>query len=239
MKILITGINGLIGKLVREELSDEHEIFGLDRVGEQGGNLYIADVSDMPSLEKAFREMPQIDCIIHLAADKSPDAEWDSMLKNNIEGARNIYECARMFNVPKVIFASTNRVTQGYEVGDGTLKEGLKMISASDQPRPINYYGVSKLFGENIARMYFEKYGIRSVIFRIGSVLDDDNPEGDIRREKTWLSYRDLKSIFHKAVDANIPFGLYYAVSDNAGRFWDIEDMSRDLGFIPQDGFGK
>jgi uronate dehydrogenase len=41
--------------------------------------------------------------------------------------------------------------------------------------------------------------------------------------------------LVQKAIETDIGFGIYYGVSNNTGRFWDISNAERDLGYIPQD----
>ena len=68
--------------------------------------------------------------------------------------------------------------------------------------RPDGYYGLSKAFGENLARFYFDRYGIETVCLRIGSSFPEPK---DRRMLATWLSYDDLER-------------LVVASSDRAGR---------------------
>ena len=51
------------------------------------------------------------------------------------------------------------------------------MINTRYPAWPISYYGVSKVFGEAIARFYYETAGLESICLRIGSVSKDDNPK--------------------------------------------------------------
>ena len=50
------------------------------------------------------------------------------------------------------------------------------MFDASVEVRPDSLYGVSKVFGEALGRYYSERYGMRVICVRIGSVLQDDDP---------------------------------------------------------------
>ena len=52
---------------------------------------------------------------------------------------------------------------------------------------------------------------------------------------QTWLSHRDLAQLVKKSISARINFGIYYGVSNNDGRFWDIANAEKELGYIPQD----
>jgi len=56
---------------------------------------------------------------------------------------------------------------------------------------------------------------------------------------RTWLSHRDLVQLFRKSIDADVNYGIYYGVSDDAGRFWDIANAQSDLGYTPVDDSSK
>ena len=228
-KILITGSQGLIGSILTEVLSEKFEIFGIDVKDKSEGRYYKVDLSDLEALRGVFSGLPHLDCIIHLGADANPNATWESILKNNIIATKNVYECAKEYRVTKVIFSSSNRVTEGYE------NNPTKLVSTRDPIRPKNYYGVSKAFGEAIARQFFEAYNIKSICLRIGSVLKDDNPRVDNLKMKKWLSHRDLVQLIEKGLGSNVGFGIYYGISNNKTRFYDISDAQKDLGYESQD----
>ena len=163
------------------------------------------------------------------------------MLKNNIIGIKNVYECARIYNVKKVIFASSNHVTGGYERIPSKLhkEDRPRLIKVTDEIRPDSDYATSKVFGETIARQYFELYGIASICIRIGTVIEDDDPTKSERTMRTWLSHDDLLQLIRKSLLAKVSFGIYYGVSNNKGRFWDISNAEKEIGYIPKDDASK
>ena len=193
-RILITGSKGTIGKILTGNLSNDFDIFGLDMKDGEGIRYFKADISRYEELPSLFKEMGSIDCIVHLAADPRPDATWESVLKNNIIGTRNIYECAKQHSVKKVIFVSSNHVTSGYIGYPQPVKKipGMPIISVNDPVRPDSDYGSSKAFGEIVAKQYLERYGIYSICLRIGYVIENDDPSIDEVAMNIWLSHRDL-----------------------------------------------
>ncbi|HDL60230.1 MAG TPA: NAD(P)-dependent oxidoreductase [candidate division WOR-3 bacterium] len=232
-KLLITGIEGTIGRILREALSG-YEIYGVDIKDSHFPKYFKVDISDYPMLEEVFREvMP--DYVVHLAADPRVHAPWESVLKNNIIGTRNIYECAKKFGVKKIVFASSNHVTGCYENPELYSKENPRKITVYDPIRPDGDYAVSKVFGEALAREYFELYGISSICLRIGAVLRDNDPPRDKRLMKIWLSHNDLIQLVEKSLSSDVKFGIYYGISNNRGSFLDISNARRELGYEPQD----
>lgn len=228
-KILITGSNGLIGKILTENLSNYFDIYGLDK--NNGGDKHFkVDISNYADLDSVFNKMASVDCIVHLAGDPRQDADWESVLINNIIGTRNIYECVKKHGIRKVVFASSNHVTGSY--GNSHL------ITTHDSIRPDGDYGTSKAFGEIIARQYSDIYGVKSICLRVGWVVrdGDDDPTKNELGMKMWLSHRDLVELIRRSILSDIKFGIYYGVSNNKGRFWEISNAEKDLGYKPQDG---
>ena len=210
-------------------LADSYDLWSLDVQGKASDRHVIVDIGDEAALRSAFESMPKCDAVIHLAADPRPGAPFDSVLHANLVGTHNLYECAREFHVPQVVFASTNRTMFMYEADEP------EMLTVSDPVRPGSDYAASKVYGEALARHYWDKFGIRSTCIRIGSLVHPDDPTKDPRHRMTWLSHRDCAQLFKKALDSNVDFGVYFGVSGNRDRFWDISNAEKELGYKPQD----
>ena len=235
-RLLITGSNGLIGGILWSHLSNIYEIFGVDiSTPKNHTRIFKADLSHYEQIFDVMRKIIPISCIIHLAADGRRNAEWKSVWKNNIIATKNIYTVAKKFGVKKIIFASSNQVTYGYETFINRLgsQKNRIMINTRYPVWPTSYYGVSKVFGEAIARMYYETTGLESICLRIGSVTKDDNPKEYSRFLTTWLCHQDVAQLFKVSIKSNVRFGIYYGVSNNKDRFWDISNTIRDLGYEP------
>jgi nucleoside-diphosphate-sugar epimerase len=235
----VTGINGRIGRILRSSLAKVYDTVGIDKQGPFSARVLRADIADYGRLEEVFSALGPAHYLLHLAADAAEDAKWDSILKHNIIGTRNVFKAARGAGVQRLVFASSNHVTGAYEgyPPDRFLHTQFEppRISSGDPIRPDGYYGVSKAFGEALARYFSSRWEIGCVCLRIGSVLKEDDPAGDPRHMKTWLSHRDLIQLVMKSLSSNVAFGIYYGVSDNQGRFWDITNARVELGFEPQD----
>jgi len=234
---LITGSEGIIGTILKRALASKYNILGLGRQKLDIDNYFQADIADLKNLESVFNRMGKIEGLIHLAGNPHDDAPWESILKNNIIGLRNIYEMAKRFSIPRVVFASSNHATGCYEGIPPALhnQDHPNMITVKDAIRPDGDYGSAKVYGEAVARQFYDLYGIESICLRIGTVREHDDPTREKRHMKTWLSHRDLIQLVQKAIESDVKFGIYYGVSNNTGRFWDISNAERELGYIPQD----
>jgi nucleoside-diphosphate-sugar epimerase len=212
-------------------------MFGVDILPPKNhSRIFKADLSHYDQNFDVVRKISPISCIIHLAADSRRTAKWKSVWKNNIIATKNIYTVAKKFGVKRIIFASSNQVTYGYEAFINRLgwQEYKIMINTRYPVWPISHYGVSKVFGEAIARMYYETAGLESICLRIGTVTKDDNPIEYSRLLPTWLSHKDAVQLFKKSIISKVKFGIYYGVSNNKDRFWDISNAIHDLGYEPE-----
>jgi NAD+ dependent glucose-6-phosphate dehydrogenase len=98
--------------------------------------------------------------------------------------------------------------------------------------RPDSLYGVSKAFGENLGRYYYDQHGLSVICLRIGWFLP--KPRDEISRWM-WLSPRDCAQVTACAIESELGYGVFYAISQNARRHWDITETIEKLGYRPQD----
>jgi len=242
-KVLITGAAGLIGGIVRQALAGKYDLRGLDRVPVPGLDSLVADITDPQAIAPAFQG---VDVVVHLAADPSQNATWESSLRNNIKGTANVFEAARQAGVKRIIFASSNHVTGMYE-GDHPYSaivqgnyQGLQpgkypMVHHQLPIRPDGFYGVSKAFGEALGRFYHDQYGISVACLRIGTVNRANRPQVP-RHFATLCTHRDLAQLVERCIAAgDLGFDIFYGVSNNTWRFWDIEHARQRVGYNPQD----
>ncbi len=236
-RILITGSKGLIGRILTKHLAGSFDVYGLDIVGKQTKRNHRVDISSFEALDNAFTKIGGVEYIIHLAADRRPKAPWESVLKNNIIGTRNIYECAGRHRIKKVVFASSTHVTWAYRGIAPRLHKDQKprIITTQDPIRPESDYGASKAVGEALARQHFERYGLESICLRIGGVSKNDDPPLSDESKKIWLSHRDLIQLVKKVILSNVELGIYYGISNNRDRFYDISSAEKEIGYKPQD----
>jgi uronate dehydrogenase len=226
-RILITGAAGQIGKALRTGLRGFYPLIRLLDAAPLGEaapaeEIFIADIRDMAAMERATSG---IDCIVHLAG-QSTEAEWDKVLPLNIEGCYNVFEAARRNGVKRIIFASSN-----HAVG---FHRRERFIDDQVLPRPDTRYGVSKVFGEALGRLYADKHGLSVACLRIGTFVTPDRPK-DARQLLTWISHRDMVQLVRRCIDhPHYHFVVVYGVSNNLRSRWDNTNV-KFLGYRPQD----
>jgi uronate dehydrogenase len=161
--------------------------------------------------------------IVHLGG-VSIERPFEEILEANIKGVFHIYEGARRHGVKRVVFASSNHVI-------GFHKQG-EVIDADCPKRPDGYYGLSKSYGEDLSRFYFDRYGIETACLRIGSSFPEPK---DRRMLVTWLSYGDLTELVRCCLFApRLGHTIVYGASDNRDKWWDNR-LAAHLGFTPRD----
>ena len=235
--LLITGSSGVIGTVLKKGLADSFKIYGVDLKAVPSERTFKADVSDYDRFVSILKHLVPLPYVVHLAGITFSKSDWTSVLRNNIIGTRNVYEAAKELKVKRVLFASSSHATGAYEGFPPSLhkRSTPQPIAVHDPVRPDSDYGTSKVFGEAIARQYYELYGIESICLRIGTVLADDDPASNERFRNTWLSHRDLLQLVRKSLLSDVTFGIYYGVSANKNRFWDISNVEREIGYHPED----
>lgn len=224
-KLLLTGAAGGLGKALRERLKanctvlrlSDREDFSAAGVGEEVVRADLADADAVDSMVKG------VDAIIHLGG-VSVEGPFTPILQANILGVFNLYEAARKHGVKRVVFASSNHVTGFYRQNE--------TITADHAPRPDGLYGVSKAFGEDLSRLYFDRYGIETACVRIGSSFPEPR---DRRMLATWLSFDDLHRLITACLTTPIlGHSIVFGMSDNAVTWWD-NSRARHIGYVPQD----
>jgi len=233
MKVAITGANGEIGRIIAPFLSAEHEVrLGIWELAPERAPVSFSnprvdvrrlDVRDADDV-RVFVE--GADAVVHLAGERETSADWDRLSGPNIEGTFNVFDACRDRSVSKIVFASSNHVTGGYDLCD---QRGL---NASEPIRPDSLYGVTKAFGEALGRFMSDAYGISVICLRIGWVLPE--PLG-AEAMRMWLSPRDLCSLISSSLRAEVAYGIYYGTSNNTRRLWDLGPAMKDLGYTPVD----
>jgi len=228
LRVLLLGAAGGIGSAIREGLVGRYDLMRLADIAPLGPpgereDCVRADLLDMASLIAA---MDRIDCVIHMAGVPiEPEANaWAQVLPANIIGVHNLFEAARIAGVKRVLFASSHHAA-GFHRRETPTAETLV-------PRPDSYYGVSKVFGEAMGRMYADKFGLQVLSLRIGAYRDRPS---DPRQLAVWISPRDMVELVRCGVEApDFSYATVYGVSANTRKFWD-NSATTFLGYEPRD----
>ncbi len=224
-RLLLTGAAGGLGRALRERLKANCKVLRLSDVADfgpaaTGEELVLADLADAAAVDAMVQG---VDAIVHLGG-VSVEGPFGPILQANILGVYNLYESARKHGVRRIVFASSNHVTGYYRQSE--------TINADHPARPDGMYGLSKAFGEDLSRFYFDRHGIETACLRIGSSFPEPK---DRRMLATWLSFDDLHRLITACLTTPVlGHSIVFGMSDNAVTWWDNSRASH-IGFKPQD----
>ena len=224
-RILITGAAGNLGRELRRGLAPLARTLRLSDRADLGAadaheELAPAELGDFDAVLEAVRGC---DAVVHFGA-APVERPWAEILESSIRGGYNVYEAARRCGVGRIVYASSV-----HAVGYVRREEGADVVT---EHRPDSLYGLSKCFVEDLAKLYWAKFGIESACLRINSCFPEPT---DRRHLATWLSYRDLVQLVERCLLAErIGHTVVYGISDNRERFFSNEKAAH-LGFRPQD----
>lgn len=222
--ILLTGAAGRLGAVLRPSLLAKY------------GALRCTDIAPAPLLAgEDFRRCDLGDAaavadvvagcraIVHFGAATN-ECEFPELLHTNIVGTYNVFEAARRHGIARIVFASTGHVV-GFHLKNGK-------IDVDAPHRPDSIYGLSKCFGEDLARLYWDKHGIECAALRIG-VCGHGPPGGPFA--PIWLSEADLRRLVEACLDAPlVGFTVVYGSSDNLELPWHNAGAAH-IPFVPID----
>jgi uronate dehydrogenase len=222
--IILSGASGNLGRRLADELAA------------RGHRLLLFDIADYPDplpRNASFRRIdltdrkavlglaPKTQAILHLGGI-SDERSFDEILGPNLCGTYHVFELARLAKA-RVIFASSNHVIGFHERG--------RMLDENCELRPDSFYGLSKAYGELLARLYWAKHAVESLSIRIGTCLPEPK---ELRHLSTWLSHADLLRMVEAGLHApNLGCRVIWGGSQNQRSWWRSHD--KDLGDLRRD----
>jgi len=229
-RILVTGACGNLGLKLSRHLRAQEQILltPIDVKADDGLQVLEADLSSYDATW--VKEFEGQEVIVHMAADPRPDAPWPSLQKHNVDATINVYAAAVAHGVKRVVFASSCQVMFGYSEPQRVTHESM--------PRPVNFYGATKVFGERLGKRYAEQYGLSTISLRIGTIWRGENAPtvGPYHGQRQWLSNRDFCQAVEKAIFVrDVSFAALFVTSNNTKPLWDLSETISVLDFHPQD----
>jgi UDP-glucose 4-epimerase len=194
-----------------------------------------------------------IDYVFHIASDariQPAILNPRKSIESNAVGTANVLELSRLAKVKKFVYSSTSSA-----YGKKAILPNIE-TQASD---PLTPYSAAKVFGENLARVYYNLYGLETISLRYFNVYGDRQPlkgqyapviglflkqyhegkpltvvgDGSQRRDFTHIS--DVVEANILASEASHGFGEVYNIGYGSNySIIDIANMiSNDVKFIP------
>ncbi|MGZ8254002.1 MAG: NAD-dependent epimerase/dehydratase family protein [Burkholderiaceae bacterium] len=224
-RLLLTGASGGLGRVLRPFLRTLCETLrvsdlGVPESGPLGEERVACDVGDRAAVMELCRD---VDAIVHFGGVSVEDY-FDNILHANLLGTFNVYEAARKLRIRRIVYASSSQVTGFYPTSE--------TVDPSMPVRPSSLYGLSKSFGENLSRLFHDRYGIETVCLRIAMCFPEPTTH---RMLRSYLSYDDLKSLVERALVAPaVGHAIVYGVSNNRDLLWRNPHAIK-IGWAPKD----
>lgn len=183
MKIIGTGLTGLVGSRI-QELNPDIEFVN---VSIESG----VSILDPVQLETVFVAHPDADAVLHLAAFTDTNAAWDQKgdqsglcYQLNVVGTQNVVNMCQKYG-KYLIHISTDYVFDGNKVGPYT---------EDDVPSAIEWYGETKAMAEKVVT----DSGINASIVRLAFPYRAkyDTKVDIIRKIKTKIENGDTLNLF-------------------------------------------
>lgn len=228
--ILITGAAGDVATILRAHWGATYKLRLADvRPVENLAEHEEYIKMDITSLDEFQAACDGIHTVIHLAADRSPRADFYKTLLNlNIIGGYNAFQAAHLAGSTRVVFASSVNAVLGYN-GETAVEWDAPIF-------PTNVYGATKCWAEALARVYSETHGLSCICVRLGSPRWDDNETYDPNEAHHRISPRDVAQFFQKCIEADTPFAIVHGVSEHKKSWMNLDSTKEVLGYTPQDG---
>jgi len=233
MNCLVTGGAGFIGSNLVDKLIDlGHNVICIDNESAEcheqfywnpKANNYKYDICDYNKIEHLFNG---IDYVFHIASDariQPAILNPRKSIESNAVGTANVLELSRLAKVKRFIYSSTSSA-----YGKKAILPNIE-TQASD---PLTPYSTAKVFGENLARVYYNLYGLETISLRYFNVYGD--------RQPLKGQYAPVIGLFLKQHEEGKPLTV---VGDGSQRrdFTHISDVvqANILASEIKDGFGE
>jgi uronate dehydrogenase len=227
--ILVTGAAGQLGRQVANHLMQAlHDgriarlrLLDIQPIGMSGPGVDVVQTS-LASRDAAFAAAEGMDAIVHLAGI-STENEWENLVPANLAATAHLFDAAVAHGVGRVLFASSNHAVGFYPV--------TQRIDHTAPGLADSRYGLTKLFGEELARLYTAKSAVRGFCMRIGSCFPAATAA---RHMSAYLSFSDFIRLVEVGLTADYKFEIVYGISDIPDGYWDNTNAFR-LGYEPRD----
>jgi nucleoside-diphosphate-sugar epimerase len=236
-KVLLLGANGNIGKdFVDEYLKNYKQYYDLilgvhtkktDKI--KGLKVVKFELSNLKSLKVA---MKGCDVVVNLAANPEPKAKFHDLVKPNLIGAYHVLEAAKLSKVSRVILASSVHAVRGYPLN--------YKVGPTDVPKPLNFYGATKVFAEALCNVYSTQYNLSCLAIRIGAYISNDQKDIVCPMRENYdyvISQRDMAQLIHKCIIASkkVRYGILAGISNNKKQSMELNYTRKLVGYKPKD----
>lgn len=261
MRVFITGATGFAGShLVELLLEQGHQILALVHPATSHQDLpshdlvrpIAGDLLDPDGLARSVADA-RPDIIFHLAGQAYPARSWIEPAQTiavNTGGTANLLRAAAEYGRPRVVVVTSAEIYGPISASDLPLTE-------STTPHPRHPYGVSKLAAGQLARAYWERYGLPVVEARpfnhigphqaAGFVVPDFASQlaairlgraepvicvGNLEPERDFTDVRDVARAYWQLAEKGLPGEAYLICSGHSVSIRQLLDTLIELSGV-------
>jgi len=246
MNIVITGINGFVGTILRRMLEERgYRVAGID-IRSNDGNVHTVDITDRDAVIECLHKLSP-DFIFHLAAISRVDYTNPSLLYAiNVTGTLNLLTAASRLAVkPRFLLVSSSQIY-------GIVEEACQPISESSPINPVNHYGASKASAEHLVNVFHHEYGLPTTIVRpfnhigrgqdphfvipkIVKSIKDKNSSiqlGNLNVMRDFLDVRDVCDAYIRIMEDFKDGSIFNIASGTAYKIADLVEIIQEISHI-------
>lgn len=242
-RLLVTGACGQLARQVIPVLRDRYHLLLTDILpsgAESSGYLQ----ADLASFEEVSPLMEGIDLVLHCAAVSHDENEIgpeprklrcdeERILRANIHGTYHVFEAARRSGVRKIVYLSSLTSHLG--------NKSRPWYDSATPVEPANLYACTKIFGDNVGRLYAREHNVSVICLRLGQPYPLHARLDEVwrtnRRARSWfVTIEDINLAILASLETETRFGLYNIVSASDNQRFDISD-AREIGYVPRGYF--
>ncbi len=257
-KVVLTGASGYVAGRMLPALRERYDLTLLDvkttnREGEEVEGVQVVDLEN-PDRDAYRAHFQGADAVVHSGFKGTVDWRHTDYWKesDNIRMCYNVYQTCIEEGVKRIVVMSSNHACDFYE--RLIWSDRLDFATTDMLPLSDNFYGWAKSSYEHLSFVFATGNAtngkrLESVHIRIGAPRDtimEGQSADDLkqlhRELGAYLSARDLSQLVIKSIEAEniedengVPFQVFFGISGNTHRFWNIHNARRVVGYAPED----
>lgn len=257
-KVVLTGASGYVAGRMLPALRERYDLILLDvkttdREGEAVEGVQIVDLEN-PDRDAYRAHFQGADAVVHSGFKGTVNWQHTDYWKesDNVRMCYNVYQTCVEESVRRIVVMSSNHACDFYE--RLIWSDRLDFATTDMLPLSDNFYGWAKSSYEHLAFVFAtgnatDGKRLESVHIRIGAPRDtimEGQSADDLkqlhRELGAYLSARDLSQLVIKSIEAEniedengVPFQVFFGISGNTHRFWNIDNARRVVGYAPED----
>lgn len=243
--VLVTGACGLLAKSIIPKLEPRFEVFRTDVTPPPAGKG-LSLQTDLTNFDQVLESVKGMEAILHLAVASVRNFEdfetpshdvhpFDrATLDVNVTGTFHLFEAARRAGVRRIVYASSLTAYFG-----NRHREHYGPTTPLD---PWNLYACTKIFGENLGRVYHREHKLSFIALRFGQPYPIGLPKLDEfwkkskRSRSTYIAMEDIARAVSCGLETEIDYGIYNVVSASDNPRFDLRP-AKEIGYVPRGYF--